>query len=890
MSMSEIVPLEFLLRDTLQEKLDWQVSSSDLAEIAKKLSQWRLLAPYLQVTPEQEKEIVRDHPSNLQLQSLKCLQKWSHDQDSKATYGALISALYRLENIDLIDEICTLLSTQACPSPPPDRTLHEYANVLRDSYARMKLPGIFEALRGDDEDGPAPSERYINLVMTNRERIQRGGVDKDHMELALRGDTSGMADYMSKKNLRVPIDVCDLFTLDDKEYKVVLIEGAPGSGKTTLLRYITQKWGSGELFCQFSLVLLIQLRDIEVHKANCLADLIPFVFDPDRIKAIVEKIALRDGRGVLLLLDGWDELPTEKQSESVFRDIIRVPQKHSLSKAAVLVSARQITSANIQQYVTTRIEILGFTPEQIEMYVKESLPKNEAKKLMATIKDDPVLEGNCYLPLSTAIITHTYICMGHALPATFCRIIMELALSCLFRHIKKNTPYGYLYVTLNSFDDLQNTERKQFNSLCNKAYSSLLREEYSFHDPNMPTLGLVQSVQSFVVRGKSTQHYFLHMSLQELCAARHFMSLPTDEQTPLFHDFIRGEATQVAYMLSFYSALGGLNSLTAQQVFLEYFHEVFDFQAQADNMAKMESGRTCIRVPPEMRGINPFFMLFDHIHESQNPDICKLLPSRINTMDYPLSTRDVIAIKYIIINKKLEWLQIRNKGLSLRHLKLLALALARNVPTALTVIDTSIGDEGVIVIADSIKGTTSLCFLSFVNIGMTEVSAEVLGQALCCSNVEILSVCQSKLGSAGLTRLTSHLANTNLTALAFNDSAIGDEGMISLSSVLPKTQIMLLGIGGNCISRRGLDPLADAIMSTKQFRSISIASTMKNKDFITLDNIKYFLTKIQFHSKFCKVYVRANLEELNAFIKTINVARCMCALREIRLEIDNKPY
>ena len=576
------MPLKFLLRDTPQEKLDWQVSSSDLAEIAKKLSQWRLLAPHLQVTPEQEKEIVRGHPSNLQLQSLKCLQKWSHDQDSKATYGALISALYRVENIDLIDEICTLLSTQAFPSPPPDRTLHEYANVLRDSYARMKLPGIFEALTGDDEDGPAPSERYINLVMTNRERIQRGDVDKEHMELALRGDTSGMADYMSKKNLKVHIDVCNLFTLDNKEYKVILIEGAPGSGKTTLLRYITQKWGSGELFCQFSLVLLIQLRDVEVQKAKCLADLIPFEFDPDRIQEIAKKIALRNGKGVLLLFDGWDELPIDMQSESVFRDIIRVPQKHGLSKAALLVSARQITSANIQQYVTTRIEILGFTPKQIEMYVKESLPENEAEKLMATIKDDPVLEGNCYLPLSTAIITHTYICMGHALPATFCRIIMELALSCLYRHIKKNTPYGYLHVTLNSFDDLQNTEKKQFNSLCNKAYSSFLREEYSFHDLNMPTLGLMQSVQSFVVRGKSTQHYFLHLSLQELCAARHFISLPTDEQTSLYRDYIRRKANQMVGILPFYSALGGLNSLSAKREFMEYFHELFNLETNYD--------------------------------------------------------------------------------------------------------------------------------------------------------------------------------------------------------------------------------------------------------------------------------------------------------------------
>ena len=102
-------------------------------------------------------------------------------------------------------------------------------------------------------------------------------------------------------------------------------------------------------------MLLIQLRDLEVQKAKCLADLIPFAFDPDRVKAIAKKIALREGRGVLLLFDGWDELSTEKQSESVFREIIQVPQKHALSKAAVLVSARQITSANIQQYITTRI-------------------------------------------------------------------------------------------------------------------------------------------------------------------------------------------------------------------------------------------------------------------------------------------------------------------------------------------------------------------------------------------------------------------------------------------------------------------------------------------------------------------------------------------------------
>ena len=55
-----------------------------------------------------------------------------------------------------------------------------------------------------------------------------------------------------------------------------------------------------------------------------------------------------------------------------------------------------------------------------------------ASSLLIKIQQDPVLQGNCYLPLSIAIITHTFICMGHSLPATFCRIIEELALSCIY--------------------------------------------------------------------------------------------------------------------------------------------------------------------------------------------------------------------------------------------------------------------------------------------------------------------------------------------------------------------------------------------------------------------------------------------------------------------------
>ena len=95
-------------------------------------------------------------------------------------------------------------------------------------------PPIFQAPAGDDEEGPSPSEKFINLVMTSREREQRGGVEEKHMRMVLEGNVSGITDYMNKKNFKVPVELRNIFTLDDKERKVILIEGAPGSGKSTL--------------------------------------------------------------------------------------------------------------------------------------------------------------------------------------------------------------------------------------------------------------------------------------------------------------------------------------------------------------------------------------------------------------------------------------------------------------------------------------------------------------------------------------------------------------------------------------------------------------------------------------------------------------------------------
>ena len=869
--MAEDRSLDSLLKDTPREKLDWLVSTSDISEVARRLSKWRRLAPHLHITPQQEEKIVNSHPSDLELQTLKCLQKWSHDQYFKATYRALIQAVYKVKDLNLIDEICKLLKTKSCPSPPPQTILVQYAQELRDSYSDLLPPPIFQALAGEDEEGPSPSEKFINLVMTSRERVQRGGVDDRHMRMALEGNVPGMTDYMRERKLKVPVELRDIFTLNSKEPKMILIEGAPGSGKTTLFWHICQRWSAGELFSQFILVLLVKLRDPEVQRAKGLAEILPFTDDKEEIAS---QITQMKGKGVLLLFDGWDELPEEQQRDSLFRTLIKAPHKHSLQKAAVVVSARQISSSSLQQYISTRIEILGFTPDQIEQYVQTSLQlqPQAATSLLTTIKQDPVLQSNCYLPLSIAIITHTFICMGHALPATFCRIIEELALSCLYRHIKKHTPYGHLYRTLNSFDDLQSEMQSQFNTLCEKAYNSLLRSQYSFSEQDTPTLGLMQSVQSFVVRGKETQHYFLHLSLHELCAAKHFISLPEEQQSSIVDDILMGKVHQMTNMLSFYSAFGGWMLTTkSKQVLIK--HAQGNFHVEVKDMAR----HVVQRRNNFNRRFNPDSMVLNSVYESQTPELCEMLPPNLMLVALTLTTRDCIALRYIISHRRLEKLQV--SYLNFDSFKMIVPGLRLNMPNCLLLTRADIREEGIASLANKIS-EAPVTELHLSVCGITEEGANILSRGLCGSRLRKLSLGHNSIGDAGLRHIASKLTRTCIEFLRLNHCGIGDEGVIILSKTLHKTRITELVLLENPISTRGLKALTEAIMKCPYFEWLAIGNATNPS--IATEGIKELLITLTNHPTFSHLVINdRDYNELSGTIEIVNEERKKLSHRKI---------
>ena len=111
---------------------------------------------------------------------------------------------------------------------------------------------------------------------------------------------------------RVPVDLCNIFS-SQKELKrkeTILIEGAPGSGKSRLLWYTdVSKVGSRR---DVSTIQVGKLREFNsIQSPSSIADILPCSSDIKE-KAWREIMEV-NGKGVLFLLDGWDELPQNLQ-------------------------------------------------------------------------------------------------------------------------------------------------------------------------------------------------------------------------------------------------------------------------------------------------------------------------------------------------------------------------------------------------------------------------------------------------------------------------------------------------------------------------------------------------------------------------------------------------
>ncbi len=279
------------------------------------------------------------------------------------------------------------------------QTLVQYGSYLKEQHLQ-----IHTTQRSNKWPRFSLIPKAFNLVIVKEKGYFRRKVDDEFVYQT----TPAQVDDILFKETSIELEKI-FVNAKGGEQNLILIEGGPGSSKTTLSVYIYQSWSRGELFQEFSIVILVQLQDPAVQSARAIADLLPCQ-DKKMSAHVARAITDVNGRGILWILDGWDELPQSLCEDSFLRDIFTSQSKSPIAQSSVIIMSRPESSGILSALATLRIDLLGFTREQQRQYFTECL-KGDVKSvdtLIERLNTDPAIGESFYLPLNTSIITYCY--------------------------------------------------------------------------------------------------------------------------------------------------------------------------------------------------------------------------------------------------------------------------------------------------------------------------------------------------------------------------------------------------------------------------------------------------------------------------------------------------
>ena len=397
------------------------------------------------------------------------------------------------------------------------------------------LLDLYSSLKDIPTDSwpPVGTSTYIELALIHEKR----NIKKKH-DYSIRGDID---DILKEKD---KVEYKSLF--GNNEHKaLVLLEGRPGSGKTTLTHKLTRDWATKpDILRGAKLVFLVSLRMLgssETYKS--LSDILELFYNKEHVKVVTEMLESSYGEGACFILDGLDEY------HNPARVVTKLLNKKYLPKAMVIVASRPVGTAEIRRtkLVTTRIEVLGFSKDQIVNYIHkyDFDIGNEASELEAYLNSHINVLHMCYLPVHSAMICYIYDDCEQ-IPNTESKIYELFTLLTIKRKLERD---GSRHL-LQSLQDLDGNNKEHFASVCKLAFDmtinskqTLLQSETSISlsdgsGCDIYSLGLVTVDSTAKLFGFENVYAFLHLTFQEFLAAFHIASQDEDEQLRIIRDHV----------------------------------------------------------------------------------------------------------------------------------------------------------------------------------------------------------------------------------------------------------------------------------------------------------------------------------------------------------------
>ena len=279
----------------------------------------------------------------------------------------------------------------------------ESVSMLSEKIARINIQKRFRP-----NDDLSPLERTKNYIPLRFLYSYQQRTLKECHELAVLMQTNKLLSSDDQSNVfnygRITEDILELLAPleGDGNSQFILINGAPGIGKSMLLKEIAFKWSNNQILLKFELVFLVTLCTPAVWKIKSIKEFIKYCSENKSLQNIdhcIDYYLHNDGKNLMFIFDGYDELPPRLRETGVIHDIVN---RKALSQCGLIVASRPHVSFCLQCNAKLLVDILGIGTKHQKTFIQQSLDSQpqKAEELMKYFELHPCIKCLCYIPFN----------------------------------------------------------------------------------------------------------------------------------------------------------------------------------------------------------------------------------------------------------------------------------------------------------------------------------------------------------------------------------------------------------------------------------------------------------------------------------------------------------
>ena len=630
--------------------------------------------------------------------------------------------------------------------------------------------------------------------------------------------------------------------------RTVLIEGKPGIGKTTFCNKLAYDWAtkkkgeenpSGSFTPNFPLLLLLKCREIGsyLYREGQLCprsrkEQLEEIFNSVLLNAIDDQLLPQDVTkedkdeffkfirhnqpGILLVLDGLDELPTNFLP--AFKEVI---QGRILQKCRIVATARQEVGMELRECCDSLLEIEGFTKDDAREFIVKYFKEDAhlAEKLLIKLELDKNLGELTESPLNSVLLCLLCEDFDGIFPESATQLYLEMIECVLRRYTKKKG----LALPKAKGEDLTKVYETQLKQLGSIALKGLLQNNMSFVESEfencaveLPEFGFLSVECGRSKLRPSLNYCFLHKTFQELFAAFYLCG-------QVLNNEICPE-----------------NIITDTRYFRE-LHQVLLFTCGLLASQSQEKVKPLIAsIADQVNNSDLLFFALQCIGECRNDasSSLRVLLSRslgknlkmaeLNLSDDFLGIIECSALAEVIKhNSSITVLQISCKELVTGDCNALAEAIRLNSTiTLLDLSDNSLGTDDCTALAAAIKDNPAITQLNLLGNGLGTGDCTVMAEAIKDnSTITQLDLSDNQLGTGDCSAMAEAITlNWTITRLnlSWNELGTGDCTVLAAAIKLNST-IKQLNLSGNGLGTGDCTPLAEAIKDNSTITQLDLS-------------------------------------------------------------------